>query len=191
MEILKLYMAIIGCTPPGRFTEQHDVFFGIGTSMKSLVPAMKAFWPEARGKIHVDAWREVSNVDGHAITVVPKAGITEANSQHDLRLFFLNLGGYKQGEFEEYHYKMLSVSKDAAAAIKEAKGTAFYKHMGYKGAASHIDDKYGIDVDDIHLLDDILDIAYRQQYRLFISEEREEGLREDILNIGYYKLDKL
>ncbi|KAA5532370.1 DUF1543 domain-containing protein [Taibaiella lutea] len=191
MEALKLYMVIIGCTPPGRFTEQHDVFFGIGASMKSLIPAMKAFWPEAKGKIHVDAWREVSNVEGHAITVIPNDGITEANHQHDLSLFFLNLGGYKEGEFEEYHYKMLAVAKDAAAAIKEAKKTTFYKHTGYKGAESHVDDKYGIDVDDIYLLKDILNQSYKQQYRLFISEEKEVNLPEDVLNIGYYKLDKL
>jgi len=191
MEMLKLYMVIIGCKPPGRFTEQHDVFFGIGTSMKSLIPAMKAFWPEAKGKIHVDAWREVTNINGHSITVIPNDGITEANHQHDLNLFFLNLGGYKQGEFEEYHYKMLSVARDSAAAIREAKKTAFYKHTGYKGAESHIDDKYGVDIDDVYPVADILDMTYKHQYRLFISEEQEKALPEDVLNIGYYRLDKL
>jgi len=173
METLRLYMVIVGCTPPGRFTEQHDVFFGIGTSMKHLIPDMKAFWPEAKGKIHVDAWREVTNVNGHAISVIPLNGITEANDNKALDLFFLNLGGYKPGEFEEYHYKMLSVAADTAAAIKEAKQTAFYKHTGFKGATSHIDDKYGIDIDDIHPVKDILSEACKQQYRLFISEEQE------------------
>jgi hypothetical protein len=24
---LKLYMVMLGCTPEGRFTEQHDIFF--------------------------------------------------------------------------------------------------------------------------------------------------------------------
>lgn len=191
MEILKLYMVIIGCRPAGRFTEQHDVFFGIGSSMKHLIADMKAFWPEAKGKIHVDAWREVTNVNGHTITVVPSDGITEANQRHELNLFFLNLGGYKQGEFEEFHYKMLSVAKDVSVAIREAKETAFYKHAGFKGAASHIDDKYGVDVDDIHAVNDILDNAYKHQFRLFITEDKEAGLKEDILNIGYYRLDKL
>jgi hypothetical protein len=57
---------MLGCTPEGRLTEQHDIFFGIGTS-KELIPQMKA-WPEA-GQIHIDAWREVSLVDQFSITI--------------------------------------------------------------------------------------------------------------------------
>ena len=52
MKTANLYMIMLGCTPKGRFTEQHDIFFGIGTSIKELVPDMKAFWPEAKGKIY-------------------------------------------------------------------------------------------------------------------------------------------
>jgi hypothetical protein len=44
MSDLKLFMVIIGCTPTGRFTEQHDVFFGIGKTLRELVPQMQAFW---------------------------------------------------------------------------------------------------------------------------------------------------
>jgi len=32
--------------------------------LRDLVPAIKAFWPEARDKILIDAWREVTMVDG-------------------------------------------------------------------------------------------------------------------------------
>jgi hypothetical protein len=27
---LKLYMLMLGCTPAGRLTEQHDIFFELG-----------------------------------------------------------------------------------------------------------------------------------------------------------------
>ncbi|RYZ42039.1 MAG: DUF1543 domain-containing protein [Sphingobacteriales bacterium] len=191
MEHLHLHMVIVGCTPPGRFTEQHDVFFGIAKDMKSLIPEMKAFWPEAKGRIHVDAWRKVTNVDGHAITIVPAQGITESSAEKDYKLFFLNLGGYQPGEFEEYHYKMLVAAPDTATAIRASRKTAFYKHYGFKGATAHVDDKYGIDVDDIHLLKDILHPRYKEQYALSVSDAKEEGLAEDVLNIGYYRLDKL
>ena len=40
--------------------------------------------------------------------------------------------------------------------IKVAKATTFYKHFSFEGATSHIDDKYGIDVDDIYNVNDIL-----------------------------------
>lgn len=191
MEHLYLHMAIIGCTPKGRFTEQHDIFFGIGANMKDLIPKMIDFWPEAKGKIHIDAWRRVTNVNGHAVTIIPSNGITEASSEGSLKLFFLNLGGYKPGEFEEYHYKMLVAAPDAAEAIQESKQTAFYKHYGFKGATSHIDDKYGIDVDDLYVVKDILDPVYKQQYTLSVSAEKENGIPEDELHIGYFKLDKL
>ncbi|MFT4155363.1 DUF1543 domain-containing protein [Parafilimonas sp.] len=36
-------MAIIGCTPKGRFTEQHDVFFGIGKTLQEPAPQMIDF----------------------------------------------------------------------------------------------------------------------------------------------------
>lgn len=191
MTAYKLFMVIIGCKPPGRFTEQHDVFFGIGTSIKELVPDMLAFWPEAKGKIHVDAWRAVTNVDGHAITVMPADGITQGNHENKKHLFFLNLGGYKEGEFEELHYKMLSVAPEPSIAIQQAKKTAFYKHTGFKGATSHIDDKYGVDVDDIYPVKDIIDPLYKNRFSLYIGEEPEAALAPDPLHIGYFKLDKL
>ena len=94
---LKLFMVMLGCKPEGRFTEQHDIFFGIGTSLKELIPEMKAFWPEAKGQIHIDAWREVTKVDGFQIDVEARTSPVKNDSQ----LFFINLGGYKENEFEE------------------------------------------------------------------------------------------
>ena len=42
----KLFMLLIGSTPPGRNIEQHDVFFGIGESVKDLIPAVTNFGRE-------------------------------------------------------------------------------------------------------------------------------------------------
>lgn len=191
METYKLFMVIVGCKPPGRFTEQHDVFFGIGTSMKALVPDLLAFWPEAQGKIHVDAWRTVTRVDGFPVSIVPAGGITEANHEKRNHLFFLNLGGYKEGEFEELHYKMLSAAPNPETAIRKAKATAFYKHTGFKGATSHIDDKYGVDVDDIYPVKDIIDPVYKHRFSLYVGDEPEPAAEPDLLHLGYFKLDKL
>lgn len=187
-EKRKLYMIMLGATPKGRLTEQHDIFFGIGTSLKELVPDMKAFWPEALGKIHIDAWREVTSVDGFSVEIISKEIATENNQ----RLFFINLGGYKENEFEEYHYKLLSVSKNLSGATKKSKQTAFYKHFNIsnsKDAISHIDDKYGIDVDDIYNVQDILALKYKEKYQLKISPSKEK--KEDKLHIGYLKISGL
>lgn len=178
---------MLGCTPDGRLTEQHDIFFGIGTSLKDLLPDMIAFWPEAKGKIHIDAWREVTSTDGFSIEVVERS--EEANTA--LHLFFLNLGGYRKNEFEEYHYKVLTVARTLAVATKASKQTAFYKHFGFKGkgATSHIDEKYGIDVDDAFKVEDILGLHLKERYQLKITENA--SLREDKLHIGYVAISKL
>jgi len=181
-----LFMVMLGSTPPGRLTEQHDIFFGIGNNLKELVPDMKAFWPEAKGRIHIDAWRKITTIDGHSIEVCSRRE-TISNQE---KLFFINLGGYKQNEFEEYHYKVLTVAKNKAEAIKKAKQTTFYKHCGFKGTgASHIDDKYGVDVDDIYEIEDILAPHYKEQFSLKITKS--DALTTDTLEIGYLKIDKL
>ena len=187
---LKLYMIMLGATPAGRITEQHDIFFGIGTSLTDLLPDMLAFWPEADGKIHLDCWREVTSVDGYSIEIVPK----EMPLEHPEKLFFLNLGGYKENEFEEYHYKMLAVSETLSLATKASKQTAFYKHYSFKnettkGATSHIDEKYGVDVDDAYNVQDILSPSYKEKYQLKITPSTET--REDMLHIGYVKISSL
>lgn len=181
----KLFMVMLGATPPGRLTEQHDIFFGIENELKLLVPSMKAFWPEAKGKIHIDAWRKVTQVDNYTIEVVSR----EEKIHNSEKLFFINLGGYKENEFEEYHYKVLTVAQNKAEAVKKAKATSFYKHCGFKGATSHIDDKYGVDVDDIYEIEDILAPLFKEKFQLniFISDSNQE----DVLEIGYLKIDKL
>jgi hypothetical protein len=180
----KLYMTLLGCRPTGRNTEQHDVFFGIGESIKDLIPQIKKFWPGA-GTIHVDAWREVTAVDGFRISVVPKQDVT--NESQERNLFFLNLGGYKEAEFDEFHYKLLVIAENKAEAIRKAKQTTFYKHTGFKTAPSHIDDKFGVDVDELHQVKDILSDELKQLYSIKI------GLTEhqDQLHLGYFPFNKL
>jgi hypothetical protein len=186
MNNLRLYMVLLGCKPPGRNTEQHDLFFGIGASLSEVKKDMVEFWKEADGKIHVDGWKEVTSVDGYKIEVVTKRDAGQSQSE---RLFFINLGGYKPNEFEEFHYKLVTVSPDKGAAIQRAKQTAFYKHTGFEGAVSHVDDKYGIDVDDIYEIEDILPSHLKEQYSIRISNGN--GEEEDELHLGYLKIDKI
>lgn len=186
MSELKLFMVIIGCTPKGRFTEQHDVFFGIANSLRELVPQMIAFWKEADGQIHIDAWRQISVVDDFAVTIIENEN---ADKTSDKKLFFINLGGYKENEFEEYHYKIVTAASDKGEAVRKSKQTAFYKHCGFKGAESHIDDKYGIDVDDLYKIEDILPDEIKNKFRILLSQKNDAA--KDELHIGYLKIDKL
>ena len=176
-------MLLVGCSPTGRNIEQHDIFFGIGNSVKELLPDIINFWPEARGRLHIDAWREVTKVDGFSVQVV--AGLNGGNAT---QLFFINLGGYKPGEFEEFHYKMIVAATDKGQAVQQSKQTAFFRHTGFKGATAHIDDKYGVDVDDLHAIRDILPPQTKAQHSLLIQTAA-PGLPEDEVHLGYFKLD--
>ena len=187
MSELTLFMAIIGCKPYGRFTEQHDVFFGIGHSLRELIPQMNAFWPEVNGHVHIDAWREIKNVDNYVVQIAEKKDATTRDDKK--KLFFINLGGYKENEFEEYHYKIVTAAKDKGEAIRKSMQTAFYKHCGFKGAESHVDDKYGIDVDDLYQIEDILPDEIKNKYTIVLSATN--NLAPDELHIGYVKIDKL
>lgn len=182
----KLYMLLLGSKAPKRNVEQHDYFFGIAGSLKELIPEIKAFWPEAGTSIHLDGWREVNTVDGYTIKAVPKTEETDISAD---KLFFINLGGYQSGKLEEQHYTVLSVQKDRAEAVKDAKKTIFFKSNSIKGANSHIDEKYGIDVDDIYKIEDILSAGQKEKYQIEITPG--SNLPEDEIHLGYFKLDKL
>lgn len=182
----RLFMILLGCKPHGRHTEQHDIFFAIGRSIADLKEDIKDFWPEAKGKIHLDAWREVTKVDGYGINVVPSGEVESINSK---KLFFINLGGYKKGEFDELHYKMLVVADTLGEASRQAKETAFYKHTGFEGAVSHIDDKYGIDVDDLFDIADVLPATNKDKFRIQI--ELLSNVSDDVLHLGYLPLNKV
>ena len=188
MDDLKLFMLLLGCRPKGRYTEQHDVLFAIGTTLKSIAPQILNFWPEAKGVIHVDAWREVTVVNGFNISIVAKTKDVEINHQ-PIQLFFINLGGYKQHEFDEFHYKMIVAATDTSGAIAQAKQTAFYKHTGFKSAPSHIDDKYGIDVDDLFEIKEILAPALKEKYTINLAPT--VITKEDEIHLGYFKLANL
>lgn len=181
----QLYMLMIGCRPQGRFTEQHDIFFGIAQHPSELIPHLLRFWPEAKGKMHVDALRAVRFVDGYELSVVPK----EKAVNGDQQLFFLNLGGYTRNVFDEAHYKMLVAAPEKGEAIRKAKQTAFYKHTGYKEAPSHIDDKYGVDVDDVYEIKEILAPEFKEQFSLVLTPATEE--KEDEIVLGYITFEKL
>lgn len=181
-----LYFLLLGCKPPGRRTEQHDVFFGIGHSLKDLVPAMNSFWPEAKKNLHADAWRAVHSVQNYSIRVRLK---TEPSSgDQELKLFFINLGGYKKDEFEEYHHKLLIVAKDLPSAVAQAKQEIFYKTTGFKGASAHIDDKYGIDVDEAYEVEELLPKETTALYALDIAEGVGQA---DEIQLGYLPLWKI
>lgn len=161
--MLTLYMAQLGARPKGRLIEQHDIFFGVANHVSELVEDINQHWPEVKNKWHIDSYRAITKIDGYAIKLVESD--EQVSKDADLKLFFINLGGYQQGSFEEFHYKLLIVAASQAEAIKQAKQSEFYKQFTFKDdalpfdAASHIDDKFEVDIDDIYNVNDLLSNA--------------------------------
>ena len=177
---MKLFYVILGATPKGRNIEQHDVFFGIAERFEDLIPEMKKFWSDAR--IHVDCYQEVRFADGFEVKVIEKN--SEKLSE---QLFFINLGGYKLGHFEEFHEQHLMVGKSLSDVIKRVKQTDFYKTMGFANAVSHIDDKHGVDIDDIYNVNDLLSEISKEKYSIILEKSEAEN-QENVMKIGYLKI---
>ncbi|MFD0748847.1 DUF1543 domain-containing protein [Mucilaginibacter calamicampi] len=189
MADLKLFMVLLGSKAPQRNVEQHDFFFGIANEMHELIPRMRDFWPEAGSSLHIDGWREITHVEGYRVSIAPKSAAQPNNSK---RLFFVNLGGYISGKLEEQHYTLLTVQDDRKWAIKAATTTDFFKSntiKAIKSAAAHIDEKYGIDVDEIYRIDDLLSDDDKNNYHINL-ELNAEGIA-DAIQLGYLKLDKV
>lgn len=182
----KAFLFLIGCSLPQRRTEQHDIFLGIGYHVSDCIAAIEQFWPEAQN-LHIDCWREISNVDGFSVAVHPRS--ENRDSGKELSLYFINMGGYLAGAFEEFHHKQLFVATNPTAAIRMAKKSAFYKKYGLKGAVAHVDDKYGVDIDDIFKLEELLNESDKSRYTILVSNTPAD--RIDTIHLGYIRLHQL
>ena len=193
--MLTLYMVQLGGRPKGRLIEQHDIFFGVANQVDELITDINSHWPEVKNKWHIDSYRAVTKIDNYAIQVVESSDQVE--NTNGLKLFFINLGGYQQGSFEEFHYKLLVVAVNQADAVKQAKQSEFYKQFTFKdkaspfNAASHIDDKFEVDIDDIYNVGDLV-----SNVQLLIKPIAEMGtssieIEEDKEYVGYLSIKNL
>lgn len=193
-----VFMVQLGGRPKGRLIEQHDMFFGVADTLIELIPAINEHWPEVKNKWHIDSYRKVTSVGGYHIDWVAEtdsdaAPISTASAAADLKLYFINLGGYLPDDFEEYHHKLLIVAPTQAEAVKQAKQSDFYKQFTFKdkdtpfNAASHIDDKLLVDVDEIYNVNELLGAGSLQ---ISIDKTAVERI-EDKSYIGYLSIKNL
>ena len=215
---MKLFMLKIGARPQGRLIEQHDVMFVIANSLSEIIPVVNQHWPEVKNNWHLDAWREVKRVGDYQILLstdsLSKDGLSKDNAladnifaddrvdnkldSQDKQLYFVNLGGYLPGQFEEFHYKTLVVAETLGKATAQVKKTAFYQDYTFDNvdtaksgvATSHVDDKQQLDLDDIHCVADLLpnDVALTIQP---LTEPEKNQLPDDALHIGYLSLKQI
>ena len=193
--MLTLYMVQLGGRPKGRLIEQHDIFFGVANQVRELVDDINHHWPEVKNKWHIDSYRAITKVGNHTVKLI------ESNNQtandNGLKLFFINLRGYQRGSFEEFHHKLLIVAGNQKDAIKQAKQSEFYQQLTFKdkdtpfNAASHIDDKFQVDIDDIYDVNDLVsNIQILIEPRIHNSHEL-TNTDEDKEYVGYLSIKNL
>ena len=187
MTAPKLFMVLLGSKAVGRNVEQHDFFFGIADSLQALIKDMQEFWPEAGSSLHIDGWREIRIVDDYRVQIVAKTACDDPR-----RLFFINLGGYQSGKLEEKHYTLLTIQENRKDAIKASTSTDFFKNCSIekiRAASAHIDKKYGIDVDEIYRVDELLSEMDKANWQIELIPDK--NLIPDEIHLGYYPLDRL
>lgn len=190
-----LFMVQLGGRPKGRLIEQHDIFFGVANQVRELVDDINHHWPEVKNKWHIDSYRAITKVGNHTVKLIESDN--QAANDNGLKLFFINLGGYQRGSFEEFHHKLLIVAATQAEAIKQAKQSTFYKEFTFKdkdspfNAASHIDDKFQVDIDDIYDVNDLVsNIQILIEPRIHNSHELANA-DEDKEYVGYLSIKNL
>lgn len=167
---MKLFAVYLGGRAPKCNTELHDVVFAVGNSIEDTYEQLLTKWFGDPAKMHIDSWMELDVVDGHAIH------LKKEPDKEEKKLFFINLGAYREGDFTEHHTNALLVDTSAISVKKRAKERMF---MGYEQ----------VHKDDLMEVDDCLNIA-DQIEGFFIHLEPTDKNEKLIPNNGYQVLPK-
>jgi hypothetical protein len=109
---MKLFMFYVGGDCGDSNIELHDVRFSVGETPEACHEDLRRQWWGTPKSLHLDCWGAVEQADGYDITLSPAC-----TEQNEMKLFFLNLGGYDPDNFEELHRNVLLVATDVKAAI--------------------------------------------------------------------------
>lgn len=204
---MQLFMLKIGARPKGRLIEQHDVMFVLANSLSDVIHTVNDAWAEVKNKWHLDAWRVVNRVGDYQISVLQnlkenslskEKPFNDLTANDELKLYFVNLGGYLPNQFEEFHYKTLVVADSISKATAQVKKSDFYHDYTFNNAnptvsgmaTSHVDDKHELDVDDIYPVADLLPDSVSLSIRA-LSDDEKATIPHDALHIGYLSLKQL
>lgn len=137
----RLFAVLLGghCAPRSN-TELHDVVFAAGETIEDTFGDLCELWFGTLPGLHVDSWIALDVVDGHRVTLQPE------KPAGDRKLYFINLGGYRPGEFAELHARSFLVAADEAEVKRRAK-------------AVWSDGLESVHTDDLYEVDDCLEIG--------------------------------
>ncbi|PTB90905.1 DUF1543 domain-containing protein, partial [Marivirga lumbricoides] len=114
--------------------ELHDVVFTVGETIKETYHDLLDKWFGLPQKMHIDSYMVLDVVDGYEVH------LKEERPDQRQKLFFINLGAYKKGDFMEHHANTFLVSDSVIEVKKRAKQNLL---KGYEEV--HKDDLYEVD----------------------------------------------
>ncbi|MEY4965827.1 MAG: hypothetical protein RL274_1410 [Pseudomonadota bacterium] len=135
MTLPKLFAVYLGGRAPKANTELHDVVFVTGARIEDTYGQLLDKWFGDSQSLHIDSWLELGVVDGWRVT------LSDTQSPATGKLFFVNLGAYRDGEFTELHAMGFYVAPSALDAKKRALTELFSDRVQQK----HKDDLLAID----------------------------------------------
>lgn len=163
----RLIACVLGGTAPGARTELHDVAFAVGSNIESVYDQLLDSWfGEPRG-LHVDAWTFLDSVAGYRIE------LKESPADNGLHLYFINIGGYRAGEFGERHAWGFFGARTKTEAKARAKRTLLQGHQ-----QTHKDDLYDVD--------DCLHVARLERWTIHLQPD--DAAKDPEVTNGYFPL---
>lgn len=178
----KLFAVYLGGRADRCNIELHDVVFVVGSSIEETYPHLAKKWFGNLQQFHIDSYMELQNIDGYKIELTKD--FKESSLQ---KLYFINLGAYKAGEFTEYHQSAFYVADSSPNAVRRAKSELCQGletiHKDDVVVLDRISNPMDFDVDDI------LELRQVDEYYISLtpttSTEREKPVS------AYIKLDGL
>ncbi|OYW90385.1 MAG: hypothetical protein B7Z18_11475 [Alishewanella sp. 32-51-5] len=153
---MQLFLVYLGGTAPGANIELHDVRFVVGKRIEDTYPQLRQQWFGTQKGLHLDSYLALHNIR-----------LSTAPVQQQVKLFFVNFGGYYPGKIAEQHDFMLCVAGSAAEAKTRAK-------------AQLLTDADSPHKDDLLQLDDCLQLEQASGYYIeLVPGGQAQALRPD------------
>lgn len=163
----RLIACVLGGTAPGAHTELHDVAFAVGPDLEAVHDQLLDSWFGNPHGLHVDAWMFLDHVEGYRVR------LDRTPPTNGLHLYFINIGGYRPGEFGERHAWWVFGGTGKAEVKARAKQTL-------------LQDGSEIHKDNLHDIDDCLRLARIGDWHVHLDADPEAG-PSSVTN-GYFPL---
>ncbi len=131
---MQLFLVYLGGSAPGANIELHDVRFIAARQIEDSYSRLCEQWFGTVAGLHIDSYMQVQHIDGYQVS------LHSTPQQTELKLYFVNFGGYYRHKIAEQHDFMLCV----AASVQEAK-TRAKQHLLTDADSQHKDDLLELD----------------------------------------------